>query len=365
MHLTGDQAHILDEFVSLVRDAKVDAVVVAGDIYDRAVPPPDAVLLLDDVISRIAVGFEIPVLMIAGNHDSPERVAFGSRVLSQRRVHVVGSVTPQVNSVVLNDEHGPVNFYLIPYAEPAVVREKFEDDSAVDHCAGMKLMVDRVNAAHPGQARSVVIAHAFVAGGEESESERPLSVGGSGSVDARIFSGFNYVALGHLHRPQTAGAENVTYSGSLMKYSFSEADHKKRIQIVDLDKLGKVKIEEISLNPRRDVRRMQGTIGALLNGMSSTGNREDYLEITLLDKGAVLDPIGKLREVYPNLLHLRRPEFLADGNSASTRADHRKVSDFDLFRSFFTEVTGDEILDEQASAYRAVIEKMSVKDREA
>lgn len=365
VHLTEDQAYVLDEFVDLVRDSKVDAVVIAGDIYDRAVPPPEAVSLLDDVISRIAVGLKTPVLMIAGNHDSPERIAFGSRVLSQRKVHVVGTLTPEIDSVVLNDEDGPVYFYLIPYAEPAVVRERFDDDSALDHSAGMNVVMDRVRSVHPQGARSVAIAHAFVAGGEESESERPLSVGGSGSVDAKTFAGFNYVALGHLHRPQTAGAENVTYSGSLMKYSFSESDHKKRVHIVELDSCGAAKVEAISLSPRRDVRRMEGTIGALLNGMSSSGNREDYLEITLLDKGAILDPIGKLRSVYPNLLHLRRPDLQGACSSASAKADHRRVSDFDLFRSFFNEVTGDEILDEQAAAYKLVIEKMKAQDREA
>lgn len=365
VHLTDDQAYVLDEFVDLVRDSKVDAVVIAGDIYDRAVPPPEAVSLLDDVISRIAVGLNTPVLMIAGNHDSPERVAFGSRVLSQRRVHVVGSLSPEISPVVLNDDYGPVYFYLIPYAEPAVVRERFEDDSALDHSAGMNVVIDRVRSVHPKDARSVAIAHAFVAGGQESESERPLSVGGSGSVDANSFAGFNYVALGHLHRPQTAGAESITYSGSLMKYSFSESDHKKCVHIVELDHSGAVDIEAISLNPRRDVRRMEGTIGALLNGMSNSGNREDYLEITLLDKGAILDPIGKLRSVYPNLLHLRRPDLQADGLSSFAKTDHRKVSDFDLFRSFFTEVTGEEILDEQAVAYRLVVEKMRAQDREA
>lgn len=364
VHLTDDQAHVLDQLIELIKDSSLDAVVIAGDIYDRAVPPPDAVALLDDVLSRVAIGLDVPVLMIAGNHDSPERVNFGARVFAQQKVHVCGTITADATSVIMRDNHGPVYFYLIPYAEPAVVREKLGDGVALDHSASMKLLIDNARCRHPSGARSVAVAHAFIAGGEETESERPLSIGGSSAVDSSCFAAFNYTALGHLHRPQSAGAEHVVYSGSLMKYSFSEADHKKCMLLVDIDERGTVRTERISLSPRRDVRRLEGTLADLLNHSAARGNREDYLEVTLVDRGAILDPIGKLREVYPNVLHLRRQDYITDSEMKSSSSDHRRVSDLDLFKNFFMEVTGEQLSDKQSSAYGTIVEKVRINERE-
>ncbi len=364
VHLTDDQEHVLRQFVDLVADTKPDAVLIAGDIYDRAVPPPEAVALLDDVLSSITMKLKIPVVMIAGNHDSPERLGFGSRVMAEKGLHVFGPLSHGIEPVQLEDKSGTVNLYCLPYAEPPVVRQVF-DQEVGDHNGIFKLLLDETKKKHPSGRRSILMTHAFVAGGEESESERPLSVGGSGMVDASLFSDFNYVALGHLHRPQKAGFEHVQYSGSLMKYSFSEADHKKVINIVEMDGKGEVKLEKVSLLPRRDVRRLEGHLSEIIAAASTDNGKNDYLMITLKDKQAILDAMGKLREVYPNVLHIERPMLTIDGKMAGNQSDHRKVDDAQLFASFFSQVTNDNLSEDEKRAYEKVVQEMIHAEREA
>jgi len=363
VHLTDDQEHVLRQFVDLVADVKPDAVLIAGDIYDRAVPPPEAVALLDDVLSSITLKLKVPVIMIAGNHDSPERLGFGSRVMAERGLHVFGPLSQSIEPIQLEDKSGLVNLYCLPYAEPPVVRQVF-DQEAPDHNSIFKLLLNEAKKKHPPGRRSILMTHAFVAGGEESESERPLSVGGSGMVDAQLFSDFNYVALGHLHRPQKAGFEHVQYSGSLMKYSFSEADHKKAVNIVEMDASGGVKLEKVSLLPRRDVRRIEGNLADIIAGAAKDNGKHDYLMVTLQDKQAILDAMGKLREVYPNVLHIERPMLSIDGKLNNNQADHRKIDDAQLFASFFSQVMNEDLSDDEQRAYKTVVQELIHSDRE-
>lgn len=363
VHLTDDQEHVLRQFVDLVADTKPDAVLIAGDVYDRAVPPPEAVALLDDVLSTITLKLKVPVVMIAGNHDSPERLGFGSRVMSEQGLHVFGPLSQGIEPVQLEDKYGALNLYCLPYAEPPVVRQVF-DQEVQDHNGIFKLLVDETKKNHPSGRRSILMTHAFVAGGEESESERPLSVGGSGMVDASLFSDFNYVALGHLHRPQKAGFEHVQYSGSLMKYSFSEAEHKKVINIVEMDGKGEVKLEKVSLLPRRDVRRVEGDLAEIIARAKTDNGKNDYLMVTLSDKQALLDAMGKLREAYPNVLHIERPLLTIDGKVVGNKADHRKIDDAQLFASFFSQVTSEDLSEDEQKAYKSVVQEMMGSDRE-
>jgi exonuclease SbcD len=396
-HLTEDQAYILDQFVDLVRDARPDAVIVAGDIYDRAVPPPDAVRLLDDVLSRLVRGLEVPVVLIAGNHDSPDRLGFGAQLLAPQRLHLFGVPAAAPGRVGFADEHGPIHLYALPYAEPPVVRQLLEDDDVQGHDAALRAQLARVRARHPEGERSIVVAHAFVAGGSESDSERPLSVGGAGTVDADAFAGFDYVALGHLHRPQWIDAARgesqiseqttldldapapsargggprdprtsgrIRYSGSLLKYSFSEAEHAKSISIVELDAAGACTIEEVRLTPRRDVRRIEGDLAELIERGREDTRRDDYILATLTDRGALLDPIGKLREVYPNVLQLERLLLTPAGQSGAPRADHRQLGEEVLFRGFMEEVTGEPLSDAQEVAFARVVEQLRQTERE-
>jgi exonuclease SbcD len=360
--LVEDQAYLLDQFVELVRSRRPDAVLLAGDIYDRAVPPAEAVTLLDETLSRIVVGEGVPVVMIAGNHDSPDRLGFGARLLASGGLTVAGRYRGDVAPLELADEHGPLRLYPMPYCEPAVVRDALSIEVS-DHDAAMAAVLDKVRAAHPAGVRSVLVAHAFVAGGAESESERPLSVGGSGAVDVRRFEGFDFVALGHLHRPQTL-AGRLHYAGSLMKYSLSEADHDKSVSVVEIDGSGQLDIERVRLAPRRNLRRIRGELATLVEGGRSDPARDDYVFATLSDTGALLDPMARLREVYPNALGCER-EVLQSAGEGRAMAMHRELDVRHLFADFFREVTGEALSDEQASTLETMLEKLERRDRES
>ncbi len=364
-HLTEDQSYVLDQLCDLVRDFKPEALLVSGDVYDRPVPPAEAVTLLDDFLSRMVLELNVRVLAIAGNHDSPSRLEFASKVLADRGLHLFGTVGPETAVVTLSDELGPVVFYALPFAEPAVVREKLADESIRDHQTAMKEMIRRARASHPDAARSVLLAHAFVVGASVSESERPLSVGGTDSVESSNFKDFQYVALGHLHRPQTAGGPHLWYSGSLLKYSFSETSDTKGVNLVEMDARGVCRVEHVPLTPRRDVRKVTGFLKEILQGPGPGENPDDYLMVSLLDTGALLDSMGKLREVYPNVLHVERPCFADGGGSCRNRADHRKLNDADLFADFFSQVTGEDLSPEHAKAYEAVVDDLRGQEREA
>ena len=375
VHLTEDQAHVLDQLVALARDAKVDAVLLAGDVFDRSLPPADAVSLLDDVLSRLVLDVRVPVVLIAGNHDSPPRLEFASRVLREKGLHICGEI-PRAGgvgqrSVVLHDAPGPVRIHSIPYAEPPVVRERLGEDAVGDHETAMRALVGRARRAAEGTAseRAVVVAHAFVVGGRESESERPLTVGGAGTVAASCFAGFDFVALGHLHLPQDVsgeggGATTLHYSGSLLKYSFAEAEHTKSVSLVELDERGACRIERIALTPRRDVRRLVGFLREILAGPAAGECPDDYLMITLRDRGAILDALGKLRAVYPNVLHIERetPELPA---GAEARAARLEAGDADLFGAFFREVTGEELTNEERQCFVETADALRAREREA
>ncbi|WP_312334306.1 exonuclease SbcCD subunit D [Anaerospora hongkongensis] len=363
-YLTDEQAHILDQFVDLVRDARPDAVVIAGDIYDRGVPPTGAVELLDEIISRILLDCHTPVIAIAGNHDSPERIGFGNKLLARQGLHVVGPLTGTYQPVTLADEHGPVYFVPLTYAEPATVRLNLAAEEASDHTAAMACYIRHATQAVPAGARKVAVAHAFLTGGEPSESERPLSVGGSSMVNASLFSSFHYTALGHLHRPQAVGAPHIRYSGSLMKYSFAEAGHKKGVYMVEMDKAGAVRIETVELRPRRDVRCIKGMFQDLMKGPQNNENREDYILAELHDTLPVLDALGQLRSIYPNVLSIDPRYRASGGENGGTAVDHRKLTEKDLFAAFAEQMTGTALSAEQTAALDGVLEELIREGRE-
>ncbi len=366
--LLEDQARILRDFVRLAAELRPDAILLAGDIYDRSVPPSEAVRLLDMVLTELVQGLRIPVVMIAGNHDGPDRLAFGASLLGGAGLSVRGVVDPQARPIVLHDGHGPVAIHALPYAEPGMVRAilgdraqgsalSIDDETTArvidSHQAALAAQLRAARAVHPAGARSVVVAHAFVLGGSESESERPLSVGASGAVSASLFDGFDYVALGHLHRPQQVGEARIQYSGSLLKYSFSEADHIKSVNLVELDATGTCTVERIALKPRRDLRIVEGTLDAILAAGTSDPRRDDYILARLSDTGALLDAMGKLRTAYPNALAIERPALIGDGPGRAA-ADHRRIRIPDLFASFHQETTGLPL----DAAGRAVLERI-------
>lgn len=364
VHLTEDQSFLLDQVVQLAKDQKPDAIIISGDIYDRGVPPIDAVSLLDDVLSRLVLDLKARVILIPGNHDSSERIAFGSRLLTEKGLHISGTLNGLLTPVILNDDRGSVYIYPLPYAEPALVRNRLGREDLHSHQEAMNAILENIREKHPPQCRSILVAHCFAEGGETSESERPLSIGGTEAISSSSFRGFNYVALGHLHRPQTIGDKHIRYSGSPMRYSFSESNHKKTITVVEMDESGNCKFQEITLKPKKEIRQISGFIRELLNEASKDPSPDDYLMVTLLDKGAILDAMGKLRNVYPNVLHIDRPDLFHPEPPPGTQVDHQKMNDQELFASFYRQVTGDDLDKRQRSTYIEVVDRMRHKEGE-
>jgi DNA repair protein SbcD/Mre11 len=353
--LIEDQVHVLEQVLAIVKEGRPDVLIVSGDVYDRSVPPPEAIEVLDEFLSRAVLGLGVPVVLIAGNHDSPSRLDFASRLLSDRGLHIFGSVSRGVRPVVIGDQDGPAYVYGVPYVEPATMRNGWSGSGPLDHEAAMGMLFGPIRSGHPDGCRSVLVCHAYVAGGTSSESERPLSVGGSESVRPVCFDGFDYVALGHLHRAQDAGKSRMRYAGSLLKYSFSESGHAKTVDLVEMDANGNSRVESVPLSPRRDVRRIEGMFAELLLHPPVGESRDDYVMVTLLDEAPILDAMGRLREVYPNALHVERPALNA-GRSDGSRPDHRKLNDKALFAAFFDHVTGNPLGEDLAAAYDAVAE---------
>jgi len=386
LHLTADQEYVLGQFVDLVADVRPQAVVVAGDVYDRAVPPTEAVALLDDVLEQIVLGLGVPTVIVAGNHDSPDRLGFASGLLRERGLLVAGPLARQPAALRLEDEHGPVLMHALPFAEPAIARAIYDDDTLHDQAASVGCGVQRAVAATPADARSVLVTHAFVAGGLTSESERPITVGGTGAVPAGLFGAFDYVALGHLHRPQALRAEDsagsassgapgprrLRYPGSLLKYSFDETRQPKSVTIVELgapradaDGRAALHVEEVALTPRHDVRRVRGLLKDLIAAAATDPARLDYIEATLDDSGALYDAMGRLRSGYPNALNIDLPEMRAEAAEQRRRPDPQKVGDAELVAAFMEHVGGRPPSAEEAAAFAAIVDALQMRLRES
>jgi len=362
--LIEDQSYVLDQIVTIAAEAAPDVILIAGDVYDRAVPPAEAVSLLDDVLGRLLLDCRVPVVLIPGNHDSPERLTFGSRLLRAGNLHLFKHFSP-TNVVTFADAHGPVDIYSVPFAEPPVARQELDCQTVVDHNSATNEVVRRIRELKIAGRRSVLMTHAFVAGGEATESERPLVVGGAGAVEPIGLSGFDYVALGHLHRPQTVGHDRVQYSGSILAYSFGEANHAKSVNIVEIGPQGQCTVERVTLRPRHAVRCVTGLFDDLRKGSAAAGAVDDYIMITLQDRGPVLDAMGQLRQIYPNLLHVDRALPVISDDIKRLRVDHRRTSTDQLFSSFFLQVTGQELTKAEVAAFATVQQRYQIEMREA
>ncbi len=358
--LLEDQQHAMDQLAGLVAERQPHALLLAGDIYDRAVPPKEAVELLDAFLCRVVLELGVPVVLIAGNHDSAERLGFGSRLLQSRGLHIAGTLTADPQPLLIEDEHGPVEIFGLPFLEPARVRALLDDADVTDQHSAIAAMVARVHAAaeHP---RRVLVAHAFVQGGLCSDSERPLCVGGVETIDAALFEGFAYTALGHLHRPQPAGSSAVQYSGSLLKYSLNEIDQPKSFTQVDIGADGEVEVTRVPVEPLRDLRRIEGTLSDLL-AVAPQGHADDWIVATLLDKGPVFDAMAKLRQHYPRMLHLERPELELEHAIQLPGSDHAQLSIEELFGAFFEQVTGEPLSEAESAALEGALAELHARE---
>ncbi|WP_085992640.1 exonuclease SbcCD subunit D [Oceanobacillus senegalensis] len=367
VYMTEDQRYVLDQFIQAIEEEKPDAVIIAGDLYDRAVPPTEAVHLLDEVLETIVLKLHTPVLAVAGNHDSPSRLNFGSKIMREKGFHIIGNFTKELKPVVLPDEHGEVHFHLVPYCDPSVVRTVLEDDEIRSHDDAQEKILERIKRNMDPNSRHVYIGHAFVTpfGEKEentSESERPLSIGGAEYVNAQHFNAFHYTALGHLHQAHFVQNETIRYSGSILKYSISEERHQKGFHVVEMDALGNVSIEKRLFAPRRDIR----TVEATMEGLLRHPVNEDYVFVKLLDETPVLSPMEKVRSVYPNAMHVERKNvnrtFLHENEAQ--KENRSKLSDFELFKAFYKEVKGNEPNEDTENLFKEALNEILQEDNE-
>lgn len=297
-----DQEYILTQIIQIIDGEQPDAVLIAGDVYDKSVPSAEAVMLFDGFLCRLAKR-RLPVLIISGNHDSPERLAFGGRLMERAGVYLSPVYSGSVSPVTLSDEHGEVCFWLLPFLKPSHVRRFFPDETVESYTDAVRTAIRHM--AIDTAARNVLLTHQFVTGAQTCESEE-LSVGGSDNVDASVFDCFDYVALGHLHGPQNiVGSNRIRYCGTPLKYSFSEANHYKSVTVVELGVKGELQVHTIPLTPRHNLREISGTFDELTGrAYYSATVTDDYLHIILTDEEDVPEALGRLRVIYPNIMRL-------------------------------------------------------------
>ena len=356
-----DQKYILLEILQIIEAEKPDGVIIAGDVYDKAMPPAEAVSQLDEFLVRLA-RMNLQVFMISGNHDSAERVAFGGRIMDAAGIHLSPVYSGKVEPLELQDEFGTVRVYMLPFVKPVDVRRVFPEDEISSYTDAVRTAVKHMEV--DPAFRNVLAAHQFVTGAERSDSE-DVSVGGLDNVDASVFEPFDYVALGHLHGPQKVERETVRYCGTPLKYSFSEKDHVKSVTVVEMREKGSVSVRTVPLHPRRDLREIKGTYGELMLKQNYEGTAvEDYLHVVLTDEDDVPDALQKMRLVYPNIMKLDYDN-LRTRNAGRVEALEaiEKKSEIELFDEFFEMQNGQPMSGEQREYTLNLLEDLKEGDR--
>lgn len=365
-----DQKFILEQICGMAKENHADAVVIAGDIYDRAIPPGDAVTLLDSFLNALTA-LDIQVVMIGGNHDSPERISFGENLLCRQGVHISGVYKGELTKTVFKEETRETEFVLLPFVKPAQLGVRTSGDAVERMLEGYWQEEDEKK-----PKNRVLVTHFFVtdAGKEPelSDSETTIHVGGLDNVDASLFQGFDYVALGHIHKPQQIGEGPVWYAGSPLKYSFGETSQTKKALLVCLDEKGLKEIKPLPFRPMREMRKIEGSLREILDGaMADTvgegGQLQDYIQAVLTDEGELIDPIGTIRSVYPNVMQIVRKEIERDcdksvisKNKSRMLAGQRDV--ISLFEAFYQEVRQEELTEESRRAVTDIVKELEGKE---
>ncbi|MBQ6663634.1 MAG: exonuclease SbcCD subunit D [Firmicutes bacterium] len=352
-----DQTYILTKIINVIDEEKPDGILIAGDVYDKPIPPAEAVELFDDFLVRLAKR-ELPVFIISGNHDSPERLAFGNRLMDRSGVHFAPVYNGEIRPFTLEDEFGAVDIWLLPFLKPTHVRHAFPEAEIESYTDAMRTAI----AAMPvdESRRNILVTHQFVTGAERSESEE-IAVGGADNVDAGCFSGFDYVALGHLHGPQNVGSERIRYCGTPLKYSFSETKHEKSVTVLELAEKGKLTVRTVRLIPKRDLVELRGTYDELTRKAYYEGTswQEDYTHITLTDEEDIPEALARLRSVYHNLMKLdydnRRTRQQAEIRGAE---DVENKTPLELFAELFRKQNNSDLSEEQTAFLTELIEKI-------
>ena len=360
--MIDDQRFALQQIVNLLKTSKpaIDAVLIAGDLYDKPTPSAEAVALVDWFLTQVAAA-ETACFVIPGNHDSAERVGYAQHLLAKQNVHVAGTFSGSIPHIRMQDEFGPIVFWLLPFVRPAAVRDYYPDEEiGTDYTRAIDAAIK-----HEGvdfSERNVILAHQFVSFGnskpETSDSEL-ASVGGLDEVNSAVFDGFDYVALGHIHKSQSIGAPHMRYAGSLLKYSFSEANHKKRLPLVTLNQKGDIQVEFMTINPLHDLREISGPLEELTKpAVVAAAPADDYLHVTLTDEHPIVDALAQLRTVYPNIMTLDYRAALDRSTTQSTLENGVSNLDFnpeELFREFYGKQFGSPLTDLQDKTFTTAL----------
>ena len=357
-----DQEYILSAIMQVIDAEQPDGVILAGDIYDKPIPSAEAVELFDRFLARLAER-KFPVFVISGNHDSPERIAFGGRIMKNSNIFLSPVYEGKTEPVELRDEYGPVRFYLLPFIKPTHVRRYHPEAEIATYTDAIRTAVSDMEI--DPNVRNVLITHQFVTGSARRESEE-ISVGGSENVDASVFEPFDYVALGHLHSPQNCGTERVRYCGTPIKYSFSEVNDKNSITVAELGKKGDLLIRTVPLKPLRDWVELKGTYLELTlrSFYENTSWRDDYVRITLTDEEDIMDAIGKLRMIYRNIMNLSYDNTRTRTNREIGKAEEiERKTPLELFDEFYHKQNNQHMNAEQEQFVKDLIEKMQEEER--
>ena len=350
-----DQKYILNQILDIADEENVTGVIIAGDVYDKPVPSAEAVSLFDEFLVQLAER-ELDVFVISGNHDSPERIAFGEKLMRHQKVYLSPVYNGKIEPVCLNDEFGVVKVFLLPFIKPVHVRHFLEEEVS-DYTEALSCAISSMDISQ--DERNVLVCHQFVTGAGRSESEE-ISVGGLDNVDATVFEPFDYVALGHIHGPQNIGSERIRYCGTPLKYSFSEAEHKKSVTIVELGKKGDLSIRLRDLKPMRDLIKIKGLFDEVTDkSFYKDLDTESYVHITLLDEEDIPNAFGKLATIYPNLMLMRyENRRTMDGADILSDGDEINMAPDVLFSQFYETMNNQPMTKEQEAYMLALIEKI-------
>lgn len=364
IYMTEDQRYILRSFIDEMKDIQPDVILVAGDLYDRSIPPTEAVQLLDDTLNELVLTLGIPVIAIAGNHDSASRIDFASSLMERSGLHMVGKWHQDSQAIRLKDAEGLVDFWPVPFMDPSEVRFEFEDDTIRTHQQAMERIIASITEKMDPSIRNVFVGHAFVTkGGEQlendSEGERPLSIGGTECIDAALFMPFDYAAFGHLHGAHFVLDEKIHYAGSPLKYSISEQKHKKGYLVIELSS-EQCTVQKNLLMPKRDMRAIEATMADLL----THERNEDYVFVTLLDEQPVLSPMEKVRKVYPNAMHVTRKMIYLEREDTENNVQKQQMSDTELFEAFYKEMEQKDVSASTKALFEQLLEEQLQSERE-
>lgn len=355
--MIDDQKYILNQILEIIDKEKPDAVIIAGDVYDKQVPSIEAVELLDSFISDISKR-KTTTFIISGNHDSAERLAFGSSLMAMGKIYISPVYNGKISKYTLKNDFGSANFYLLPFVKPSHVKRFFPDKKIESYTDAIKVVVDNLKL--DTSEINILIAHQFVTGASRTESEE-ISVGGLDNVDASVFEDFDYVALGHIHRPQKIGTERIRYCGTPLKYSFSEVNDTKSVSIIEINSKEDFNLRTIPLIPKRDMRKIRGTYEELITKTSyENTNTDDYIHVTLTDEFNVVDAIQKLRVIYKNIMKLEYDN-IRTRESRKINLDNMVIENknpLEIFSEFYKLQNNKEMDDEQKKIIKKIMEEV-------